>query len=477
MRTENRTMYKFIALLALITMAFWSCKDDINNTGYDLLLPGDLVSATKVSVDKATIQAYTVRDEKLRTTKPTYNLLGTFVDPVFGKTTADFACQFRLGLTPKYKLEDQIDSLVFYMTYSSLYGDTVTAQNFKVFELNSGLSDEDTMTYYQDINLQGMANSEVLGEINHIPRHRDSIYVAPSNPDSAGTYKYTDTITVRIKLNETLKQKIKEASYAALAANPKDPNIAFLEMFKGLYVQAGDLNQGGTIISMQPRALVMYSHKTPTPTDTIPGVLATYLYITNMSGRVNRFEHYEYANATFVDKLNQPNQQDSLIYLQSTGGLSSKIFISQLDSLVNRWKDSTDVAINKAEMILTIDSTYHDTVTFIPPAKLILSLIGNNGEIFTDKGQLIYPPDLTFSESYYGGTYNKKDGTYRFNLAGFLQQLIKDKNKPDDDETKLNNKGFYLTMNNKNSVFSRVVLKGATSRTGIRFDITYSRIK
>lgn len=469
MRTENRTMFKFITLLALITMALWSCKDDINNTGYDLLLPGDLVSANKISVDKASIRAFTVTDEKLRTNKPDFNLLGTFVDPVFGKTTAGFASQFRMSETPKFKQGDHVDSLVFFMTYSSLYGDTLTAQNIKAFELNIGLSEEDTTNYYQDIDLKALAKSEVVGEINHRPRHQDSIYIEPSNPDSAGTYKHTDTITVRMRLNDAIAQKIKEASYAALAANPKDPNIPFLELFKGLYIESGDLNQGGAIVSMQPRALVLYSRRSATATDSTFG---TYFYVTKNSARVNRFVH-DYSSTAFAANLDQQNLQDSLIYMQSTGGLSSKIYIPVLDN----WKDSSDVAINKAEMILTLDQAYHDTVTYIAPPKLILSLIGDNGEIFTDKGQLIYPPDLTFSESYYGGVYNEKDGTYRFNLAGYLQQLIKDKDKADTDKSKLKNNGFYLTMDNKNSVFSRVVLKGATSKTGIRFEITYSRIK
>ncbi|MGE5394339.1 MAG: DUF4270 domain-containing protein [Candidatus Saccharibacteria bacterium] len=473
MKTENKTMYKFIAVWALILLGLWSCKDEMNKTGYDLLLPGDLISANKAIFNKNAISAYTFRDDKLRTNKPDNNLLGTLVDPVFGKTTTSFACQFRISNVPQFKQGDRIDSLVFYMTYSTLYGDTVTAQNIKAYELTTPLKYEDDASYYQDINLKGMSGSEVVGEINHRQRHRDSIYVANTDPAKEGTYKKIDTITVRIKIKNTLAQKLMDATFTAFNADPEDPNMIFLNLFKGLYIEPGDLTQGGAIVSMKPRALIMYTPKPTTATDTVKKEYATYYDVTRAAGRVNSFVH-DYSTTSFAAHLDQQNQMDSLIYLQSTGGLSSKIYIPDLDKWV---KDSTNLAINKAELILTVDSTYSDKHVYTIPPKLILSLIDKNGALLDTTGQLIKPADLTFSESYYGGTYNKKDGTYRFNLAGHVQQLIKNRNKADSDKTKITNNGFYLTLNNKNSVFSRVVLKGTTSNKGIRFEVTYTKIR
>ena len=91
------------------------------------------------------------------------------------------------------------------------------------------------------------------------------------------------------------------------------------------------------------------------------------------------------------------------------------------------------------------------------------------------KPNLIFPPDLYLSEAYYGGTYykpNKKTpGTYTFNLAKHLQDIIK-RTKGKDF-----NYGFYLSTDDKNAIFRRLVLKGATSKVGIRFEITYTKIK
>jgi hypothetical protein len=44
-------------------------------------------------------------------------------------------------------------------------------------------------------------------------------------------------------------------------------------------------------------------------------------------------------------------------------------------------------------------------------------------------------------------------------------------------EKKKDNYGFYLATAFRSATFKRVVLKGATSKTGIKLQITYSIIK
>lgn len=452
-------MYRSIIVIALMTLVFWSCKDDMNQTGYDLLLPGDKISAHKVATHRDSIRSFTFRDEKLRTNKPQFNLLGTIVDPVFGKTTADFACQFRLSEYPSFEIGHHVDSLMLYITYRAFYGDTATVQNFKAYELLSDLKGADTASYFQDIDLKSMAASEPVGEVSHMIVHRDSLR------SKGSTIRDTITMYIRMKLKTELAQKLMQESFAALSANKETPNIPFLQAFKGLYIEAGDLTQGGAIAQATPRALVLYTRKT----DTAKVASETYFYATKNSARVNRFEHVgDYANTDFFANLDQTIQQDNLIYLQTTGGLSSKILIDG----INNWKDSTNAAINKAELIFKVEGSTIDTAVFTPAPKIILSLIDKNGNIHTTSkdGKLtpnyILPSDLGFSEAYYGGVYNPKDSTYRFNLAKHMQEIVKGKTL---------NYGFYLSTHNKNAIYNRVVLNGATSEPGIRFDITYTK--
>lgn len=451
-------MYKFVAVVALMVIVFSGCQDDMNKTGYDLLLPGDLVSARKVSIDQASIQSYTVTDEKLRTSKPELSLLGTFNDPVFGKSTTDFAYQFRLREYHDFT-NATFDSLILTLVYKEVYGDRETPQALKVYELNADL-DVDA-TYYQDHDLKGMAKSEVLAERIYVPK-----LILDSLTNKYGSTKDDpkDTVIqeIRFNLNESLAQKLMAADSVQ-----RSNNDSLLVYFKGLYIEAGDLSQGGGIMRIVPSLVdeKLKVHSTAMnlyyrlPNDTNKYVVR-YL-VNSTSARTSRFIH-DYSTTTFATNLDKMDQQDSLIYLQTTGGLSSKIYIPNLSN----WKDSSDCAINKAELILHVEKSLVDTAFTPVPQKIILSLIDSEGNIFKDN-ELIFPSDLSFSEEYYGGTYNETDGTYRFNLAKHLQEIIKGKG----------NYGFYLTTDEKNAIFRRVALKGATSKTGMRFEITYSKIK
>jgi len=440
---------------ALIGFILWGCKDEMSKTGLGILPTGDLVSARKAIMDKGSVKSYTVTDELQRTDETTNNLLGTFNDPVLGKTTADFAFQLRLPLFPNFKKDDIIDSLVLYVAYKEIYGDTLTPQKLKVYELGSDLSLD--AKYYQDVNLKSLAKSEVLADYNYVPKFRlDSL---------SSTYGSTkkdpkDTVTqeIALYLNHSLARKLMATDSVTLSDNE-----LFIKHFKGLYVEAGDLNQGGTIMKTLGSGLVLYYRKANDTTK--------YLYnfkISNNAARVNRFYH-DYSKTAFATNLDKKINQDSLIYLQTTGGLASRILIPSLDN----WRDSSNIAINKAELIFHVDQTFTDTAKYDPPYQVILSAIGK--KVKTQEDSLYFPSDKYFSVAYFNGIYNKDDGTYRFNLAKHMQELMS-KNK-DNTGYLRENYGFYLSTADRNKNYGRVVLKGAPSKTGIQMEITYSKIK
>jgi hypothetical protein len=159
--------------------------------------------------------------------------------------------------------------------------------------------------------------------------------------------------------------------------------------------------------------------------------------------------------------------------VQTTGGIRSKIYIPDLgiwSKLIPEYKnnpDTTHLTINKAELILTVDTAFSQPWDYRPSEQLVLSVIGKTE---SGKDTIYLPSDHTFSPTYYNGTYNLKDRTYRFNIAQHIQDLI---NKKDGKK----NYGFYLETAYKNSTSRRVVLKGANSKTGIRLEVTYSKVK
>lgn len=458
MKTENATKYKLVIGFACMIITLWSCKNDVSDIGKDLLLPDDLVSVRKYT-DK-NINAYTMTDGNQRTDEPTFNLLGTYNDPTFGKVTADFACQFRLSSYPDslkaVSKNPQIDSLVLVLLYKEVYGDTLTPQHLKVYELASNL--DINQKYYQDVDLKNMAKGELVGEKNYIPKSKlffDSLATTPTPGSTKETPKDLKTQEIRIKLSQTLLTKLMSADSLTWSDNDK-----FIKYFKGLYIEAGDLNQGGGVMKINALASGsnMAIHFHTSKTDSL-----VYVYNLNDNcARVSRFAH-DYSKTQFAEHLNKTDVQDSLIYLQTTGGLRTKVLIPNLDN----WADSANLAINKAELIFKVDPTLSDTTKFIPAEQLVLTAIDSIGNDYL-------PSDVAFSQVYFGGTYNKTDQTYRFNIAKHMLEALNAKRL---DKKKFRNYGFYLSTAFRSSEYRRIVLKGATSKTGIKLDIVYSKVK
>ncbi len=455
MKTERSTKYKAIVAFVLMGFMVWSCAEDPNETGLGILPVGDLISVNRV-VEQASIRAYTLADSLQRTDEPDYNILGTYNDPVFGKTRAGFAVQYRILDYPKFVGKSAtLDSLVLYLRFKTFVGDTVTEQTFNVYELNSGL--DLYSKYYQDIDLPGMSKPTKLAEYKMTPKMKFDTIVKYT---STGI-KYYDTLyqVVPIRLDNALGNRFLQAD--SLDMNSTD---AFLKFFKGLYIEAQDLPQGGALLQIGGTSLKL-SYKHTAAKDSVYS-----FYETDNSARVNKFSH-DYSSTAFVSELGQENPADTLIYLQTMGGLAANIFIPSLDS----WKDSINVAlsenkklaINKAEIVFHVDTLLSDLKDLITPGQLLLTYLDQNGES-------VVLSDYSLSPAYFGGYLNRSDATYRFNITNHLQDIIEHK-KINNKE--IENNGFRLTTAFRNTLARRVVLKGSKSKVGIRFEVVYSKLK
>lgn len=467
MKKILETIFKFVFGFALIAFTLGSCTETISDAGLGMLPTGDLVKIGKVT-ERSSIKAYTFTDQKQRTDKPAYNLLGTFNDPVFGKTIADFACQFRIPEYPDFSKNAKIDSLVLYFRYREVYGDTETKQRFRVYELNSDLDYD--KKYYQDIDLKGMSNSTLLAEKFYTPKFKlfhDSIKTPTTTGSSKLTPKDTVIQELSIKLSSTFINKLMSADSATWADNDK-----FVRFFKGIYLEAGDLTQGGALMKITTQFggpyLVFHYHN-----DEKDSLSYTLLMNKASAARVNRFSH-DYSKTAFASILDKETSPASKIYVQTTGGLRSKITIGNLNSwsklipAIANTSDTNYVTLNKAELIFQIDTTITDVAKYRPHDRLLLAAISNDTE-----NPIYNLSDYIFSPAYFGGYYNSVDKTYRFNIAKHIQEVL-DKKKGKE------NLGFYLESSTKNSIYRRVALEGAvtdTQKSGIRLEVTYSIIK
>ncbi|MDO8951469.1 MAG: DUF4270 domain-containing protein [Draconibacterium sp.] len=432
---------QFLSIIMLMLIALTGCKEQ-SSIGVEVLPAGDLITVR--STTQAEILSFTHSEDSIRTDEASKSLLGSFTDSLFGNTTIGFAAQFRLYEFPDFGKNPKADSVKLYLYYRIIYGDTVTKQKFNVYELSSPLNVDSR--YTQNTDLKGMSSGNLIGQLEYKPKIKQD-----------STTRDTFYQLINIPIDIALGEKLINADSMQMINTD-----VFLEYFKGLYIETEkQIGRGGAILSLEAvqqgsfngSALVLFysndSAKSAAGGDTsliMPYIISTY------SARVNNIQH-DYTETPFYQNLNSETVQDSLMYVQATGGLKARILIEELSS----WRDSVNIAINKAELIFQIDTIASQVKKFPPPLQMLFTVVDSLGKEFL-------PKDYVFNPSFYGGGL-RKDYTYHFNITQHVQEVI-------DGNAK--NLGFFLTPAQKNNQANRVVLKGSTSKTGIKLIITYS---
>lgn len=384
------------------------------------------------------VGAYTQREDSLRTDEPAFNLLGTYVDPLFGKSEAAFASQFRLSThNVNFGPSPTLDSLILSLSYVGYYGDVSSTngiQNIKVYELTTAI-DKGT-NYYGNADFSSMYDPQELANISIQPRPTDNVLVNGVSQDPQ----------LRINLSNTLGNKFINASGTGALAN--DEGLASL--FKGLFVTALNASQTSGQGAILHFDLLNSDSKLTLYYKDSNGAPATYDFIINSDcARINLFKK-DYSNAVFAGQLNQSSTDSSLVYIQSNGGTTVKIEFPFIQSL----KDSGTIIINKAEVIFEADA---DAGAVLKPTdQLYLLPLDANGKVKIIADQLE-------SSSFYGGFYDPVTHQYKFNIGKHLQQVIY------GNETDY---GWVLAAGNSASLCSRVVIKG---KNNIKFNLTYTK--
>ena len=429
------------AILLLLVIA-WGCKQGDQTLGINLL-PGVTILDTRYHQEKTSISTAVYTDTKIRVDRPKYNLLGSFNDPIFGRTDASFAAQFRLPpfhyVIPEGAV---IDSVVLGMTYKTIYGDTVSSQNLQVFELASSLKYE--AKYLSSFNVGNLAASDPIGSGNFIPKFRTD-----------STKVDTTTQVIRIRLKNSFG-----SSFLGIDSLNLSSSDLFLNVFKGLYIRSTPISRKGTIVSIINAAMANTTEDNPkiflyfhnAKSDTI----VYGCEITANSANVASYVH-DYSRARFYPNLNKESNTDSLIYIQPTGGIKSKILAPSLST----WKDSANYAINKATLTFHADTIMSDYRRYAMPKRLYLMAIDS-------LGAEVFPADSELSSLYYGGVYDATTATYSFSVTQHLQQII---------QGKIKNNGFYLVQSERNFSAKRVVLKGLGSSKPVELNIAYTIYK
>jgi hypothetical protein len=432
----KRSLYLIAAILSFAFL--FSCEKP-SDIGLEIQPPGDKLDV--IYCDTISLVTYSALEDSIRTDETSYNLLGSYSDPVFGKHTASFYTQIRLSSNaPSFGDSATVDSLVLSLGYADYYGDTLSPQSIKVYRLAEDIYKDSSYYSNRELKITG----ELLGSKTFYPTPTDSVYVGGD----------TLKAQLRIRLNNNLGN-----DFLSLAGSTQlSDNSNFLEYFKGLYVTSVPVSSTGCIMSFN---LLSYLSSVTLYYKNADNDSLKYIFVINENcARFNHFNHskYWYADPYLRSEIyGDTLKGDSILYLQGIGGLKVRIQYPYLTDLAKNGK----IAINKAELIIPVDDDDMTLDNYDPPDRLAL--------LEEKDGNIRFLLDQYEGAAYYNGYYDETGKQYRFNIARHVQQVV--------DGIK-ENLGLSLVVYTTERPIkaNRVVLKGSKRTENLRLLVTYTKL-
>ncbi|MCF8308816.1 MAG: DUF4270 domain-containing protein [Bacteroidales bacterium] len=430
----NRFVIKALFVVGIVSLIV-GCEEEPSDIGLGVQ-PDDNELEIE-SMDTITVNAHSTRLDSLRTDESEYNLLGSYYDPVFGISRAEFYTSFALTETnPDFDNNPEVDSLVLSLAYKKHYGDTVTPQNLEVYELSESIID--TVYSHETFDHESV---ELSDNYSFSPKPNTSVMVDTS----------LKAPHIRINLDGSLAEKLLNATNDEM-----EDDESFKEFFKGLYVKANPVSAPGSgsisYIDMTSSLskLTLYYHN---DSDT-----SSYEYqVFANTPRANYFDHNNYEEASVPFKKQVINGHTSLgnqrVYLQAMAGVQTTIRLPHLQDLKGK------IAINNAFLQLPLEND----PMFDPPDPLNLLLQTTDND--TTGVELL--PDNSEGAAYFGG--EKKDGRYQFRISRYLQRVIQGSEE---------SKTLLLTIPNSMNKANRAILKGPkASGDRMKLKILYTKVE
>jgi hypothetical protein len=439
-----KTIRAQIGLVIIIILGslilFQACKKEPDQVGVGIRPEDDIVNV--FNQDTSSIMAYTVREDSTKTDETQLNLLGSYWDPVFGKTTATLYTQIRLSENG-YDFGDNpvLDSIVLTMDYSSYYGDTNDQIQLRIYQLSESIFQD---SVYYSTNSVDFDPVE-LASLSLFPR--------PNSPVVAGG----DTVLpqLRIRLSDDFGNAILNAPSSAFIDNDN-----WLEFFKGFAMVPEETSSTGSILSFDllsdiSRMVLYYSNDEQDSLDFV-------FLINDNCARFMNYEHYGYvhADASLQQQVLEGDTElgNKRLYLQAMGGLKVKIMFPHIKSIVA----NGNIAINDAKLVI---NDYQDEEEFTPPNRLVVVGINEQGKNY------IIPDQF---ELYYGGFYDSTKNQVIFRITRYIQSLL---------EEGAQDYGLHLLVASASLVPNRQIINGAMPDPPVpyskrfKLNITYTPVE
>ncbi|MBN2682043.1 MAG: DUF4270 family protein [Bacteroidales bacterium] len=430
---QKNTSFLTLIISALLFVFFSiGCKKENSHIGLDVQPGGDRVYIENDSL--LIFRSYIELDDSVSTSNLSYNLLGSYSDPVFGKTKSEIICQLNLP-SNNVDFSTQVsgsplvaNSLKLYLDFIDFYGKGTDAIPITIYRINETLND--SITYYSNYTITQAI--EEVGAITFTPEF-----------DADG---FVDTV-VEIELDINLATELLTAD----TSNYVDDE-AFTSFFKGFYISVGEVENGG-LISCNMLSSLSGTKMTLEYNDSLS---FNYL-ITNTTTRFNLFSH-SYDEGSFSELIDEI--PDSLLFIQCAGGTHTRIAFENYE----HWQDSS-IAVLKAEIILPVATSYAEDEECFPAISRLLFTIQEGENTFT------FPYDYNIDGSegkvYFNGYLDEDKMEYRFNVTRYFQSLI-------SGET--SNNTIKLFPQNTKIIGNKIVLDNGANGKTFKLSLTYTKL-
>lgn len=409
------------SFLAAAMLFLTSCEDGIDSVGQEVLPGSDQINT--FYTDSLEMEFSTKVVDSLSTYAQVRDIFGNYVDPQFGRMTANFYTEFNPSLSTDFIEQAAgdifFDSVVLRIDVSAAYGRPESPQILQVFELLDTLP------------TSGASNSQ-----------------APPTKGKELSNNYQFTVDgesgealLSVRLDDELGKKLLFADSASL-----NNNEAFGQLFPGLAISTKPVD----FLSREPGAIYQIF--------TIGGNTALRLFykkrdensqaffnetasfgINEGTKRFFTYERTETEGTIFEEELSQPDTSSQYEFIQGGSLVQGFVRIPNVQKLGNVLSNRALLSVKVVPEFLGSNGRY------APPEDIVVYLADENGNIsFDDDGQPRLAIDGVVS-------YSSSTQSYEIFLTDYINNLILDK---------VENNGIVLYPSFGTFLVNRAVLGG-----------------
>ncbi|MBP5395936.1 MAG: DUF4270 domain-containing protein [Bacteroidales bacterium] len=383
----------------LLTVLATACKEEDNRVG-GTLRPSDVIRTDTIDA----IQAFSIAEDSIRTSKMSAEVFGWVEDPVFGNVRSHLYIQFRLSANAvNFGEGAELDSVVLSIPYAGFFGDTSNKLQVGVYELDESMY-KDSVYYSKRHLAVRPVPLAMSGQVEIHPLQKVVVMGEEQSPQ------------LRIVLDKDyFTQKLLQKSGAPELAD----NAHFLPYFKGLMLKAEGKESKGCLAYLDVlnglTAVTLHYHNQAHDS-------LTFQLISNDSSVYFAYiDHQGYAEAEtelkrqVVDK--QYGAASRLLYVQASGGVKVQLRFPGLKSCYADKK----VVVHKAELVMSPDYSVEGGYNpWFHPSSLSMYYKQDSASSKT----YFLPDYLNLGSDFFGGKFQEEDSTYRFLLTEYLQYLL-----------------------------------------------------